>query len=95
MSGTFDLSGVTCSDPAAATTICRALHQGGFASVFCDGHGWNVGECGGVELSVDGGICFCGFPRGSVRPCISNENWGGVNTSTCGGPSQTMTVVCE
>jgi hypothetical protein len=93
MSGTFDSTGVTCSDPAAATQICQALHQGGFASVFCNGHSWNVGDCGGTELSLDSS-CSCGSVD-AVRPCIFNDNWGGVNTSTCGGPSQNITVVCE
>jgi len=93
MSGTFDPTGVTCSDPAAATQICGALHSGGFVSVACNGHLWNVGGCGGTELSVDVSFCSCSFGR-TVRPC-TGEFWGGMNTSTCDGPSQNMTVVCE
>jgi hypothetical protein len=92
MSGTFDPTGVTCSDPAAATQICQALHHGSFASVFCDGHNWNVGQCGGTELNVDTGTCFCGFGH-TVRPCAGSI-WGGVNTETCFGPNQNMTVIC-
>jgi hypothetical protein len=95
MSGTFDPTGVTCSDPAAATQICQALHNRSFASVFCDGRAWNVGSCGGTELSVDTGICFCSGLSRTVRPCTGGNVWGGVNTSTCDAPSQTMTVVCE
>jgi slime mold repeat-containing protein len=94
MSGTFDLTGVMCSDPAAATRICGALHSGAFASVACNGHTWNVGSCGGTELNVDASICACSFNSHTVRPC-TNENWGGINTSTCDGPSQNMTVVCQ
>jgi hypothetical protein len=93
MNGTFDPAGVTCNDPTAATQICQALHHGNFTSVFCNGHSWNVGQCGGTELSVDIGVCFCSFGR-TVRPCLGNS-WGGVNTSTCGGPSQNITVVCD
>jgi hypothetical protein len=96
MSGTFDPSGVTCSDPAAATQICQALHHGSFASVSCNGHSWNVGQCGGVVISLDIDICFCDFGAGhAIRPCIFNENWGGMNTQTCDAPSQNMTVVCQ
>ncbi|HEX7836476.1 MAG TPA: hypothetical protein VF469_03385, partial [Kofleriaceae bacterium] len=96
MSGTFDPLGVTCSDPAAATQICQALHQGSFASVFCNGHFWNVGECGGIVLNLDVGICSCDFGAGhAIRPCIFNENWGGMNTQTCVAPNQSMTVVCQ
>jgi hypothetical protein len=94
MSGIFDTTGVTCSDPAAATQICRALHHGSFTSVSCGGHTWSVGQCGGTELSVDVSVCFCSFPGRTVRPC-EGEFWGGVNTDTCDGQSQNMTVVCE
>jgi slime mold repeat-containing protein len=95
LSGSFDTTGVTCSDPAAATQICQALHHGSFASVSCGGHTWNIGQCGGTELSVDFSVCFCtsgGSP--DVRPCTGAE-WGGVNTETCDAPSQNITVVCE
>jgi len=95
MLGTFDQTGVTCSDPAAATQICGAMHRGTFASVACNGHTWTVGSCGGTELSVDTFLCSCSFGGAhTVRPC-TNENWGGVNTSTCDGPSQNMQVICE
>jgi hypothetical protein len=94
VSGTFDPAGVTCNDPAAATQICQALHHGNFASVFCNGHSWNVGQCGGTEISVDlGGVCFCSFGR-TVRPCTGFD-WGGVNTETCEAPNQNITVVCD
>jgi hypothetical protein len=95
MSGTFDLGGVTCTDPAAATRICRALNLNSFESVSCDGHVWNVGSCGGVALSIDTGACFCDFPGRTVRPCTGFGDWGGVNTSTCSGPDQNMTVICK
>jgi hypothetical protein len=96
MSGTFDPNGVTCSDPAAATQICQALHHGSFASVFCNGHTWNVGECNGVILELDLGFCTCNSDPGhAILPCIFNESWGGMNTGTCSAPSQNMRVVCE
>ena len=96
MSGTFDPTGVTCSDPAAATQICQALHHGSFASVFCNGHAWNVGQCGGTVFDLDADICFCDFGSAhAIRPCIFNQNWGGVNTDTCGAPSQNITIVCQ
>jgi len=95
MLGTFDLTGVTCSNPVAATRICNALHDGAFDTVFCDGHNWSVGACAGMEVSIDFSVCACNFSPGhTVRPC-TNSNWGGVNTETCGAPSQNMTVVCE
>ncbi len=30
-----------------------------------------------------------------VRPCIGNQNWGGVGTEVCFAPSQTITVTAE
>jgi hypothetical protein len=97
MSGTFDPAGVTCSDPDAATQICQALHHNSFASVFCDGHQWSVGSCvGTTEVSVDVSVCFCTNPGRTLRPCVGfGGEWGGVNTETCFGPSQDMTVVCQ
>jgi len=98
MSGTFDLSGVTCNVPAAATQICRALHNGTSLSVACNGRVWNVGGCNGISLSADGTTsCGCNYSGAGylVQPC--SYAWGGVNTPTCYGyaPSQTMAVVCE
>jgi hypothetical protein len=97
LSGTFNTAGLTCNDPVAATQICQSMHDGGFASVFCNGRVWNVGQCGfGTEVSADGSTCVCAFGSGNVaRPCIGNSNWGGVNTTTCFGPTQNITVTCQ
>jgi hypothetical protein len=94
MSGTFDPTGVTCADPTAATQICRALHNGTFTSLFCNGRTWTVGSCGGMELSVDSSFCNCVSSGHTVRPC-TGSSWGGVATDTCGGPNQNLTVICE
>jgi hypothetical protein len=95
MNGTFDQVGVTCSDPAAATRICQALRVGSFTSVSCNGHVWNVGQCGGTELSIDASVCFCSSLARTVRPCTGTDVWGGVNTPTCDAPDQNITVVCQ
>lgn len=96
VTGTFDFSGVTCADPTSATQICQALHHRTSASVFCNGHTWNVGDCGGSpEIAVDNGVCLCtfGFDH-TLRPCVFT-NWGGVGTQTCSAQSQTMTIACQ
>lgn len=93
ITGTFNTTGFTCDDPTAATQLCQALHSGATTIVACNGHTWSVDECGGTELSVDG-TCSCGAAA-AIRPCIFNENWGGVSTATCGPPSQSITVSCE
>jgi len=95
MNGTFDSIGVTCSIPSAATQICNALHNGTPATVFCDGHTWFVGDCSGVEISVDFGVCFC-TSSPTVRPCtFFGGDWGGIGTQTCFAPSQTLNVTCQ
>jgi cysteine-rich repeat protein len=88
--------GVTCNG-APANTICQALGDGvAVNNIACNGRQWSVGNCGsGVELSAQG-ICQCINPGYTARPCIgaNNPNWGGVNTNTCTGPTQTIEVIC-
>lgn len=39
------------------------------------------------------GVCDCGSAGTyTVRPMIKNANWGGLNGSSCGQPTQTITV---
>ena len=95
--GSNDMNGVSCQG-AAANTLCQALASGqAVNSLACDGRTWNIGNCGsGVEINAQGnGVCACTNPGYTVRPCIGNSNWGGVNTATCGGPNQTIEVVCQ
>jgi hypothetical protein len=91
---TYDPVGVSCSG-YNADTLCQALYNGATVSVDCDGRTWYIGDCTGVlEISLDG-ACFCASPGYAVRPCVDHTDWGGVNTDTCDGPDQTMTVICE
>jgi cysteine-rich repeat protein len=96
--GSNNMAGVECMG-AAANQICQALGTGqAMNNIACNGRTWNVGTCGsGVELSAQPGICQCTNPGYISRPCIGqgNSNWGGINTNTCGGPSQTIEVVCQ
>jgi hypothetical protein len=98
MSGTDDTGGVTCTG-ADANTLCQGLHNGvAVAALTCGGHTWEIGiSCGSTssELSADGTLCACETTGFDVRPCIGNDNWGGVDTATCDAPTQTMTVTCE
>jgi hypothetical protein len=91
--GSNDMTGVTCTGPNA-NTLCQALRTGGSASVVCNARTWTVGMCGGVEISASG-ACVCTTPAYTVRPCINNLNWGGINTTNCGAPSQAMSVICD
>jgi len=75
----------SCENADLARQITNALSNPGSESVdfFCDGKDWNVGICGdGVEISIgdhtekDVGNCEADL---TIRPCIGNYNWGGLN----------------
>ncbi len=101
--GSNDAVGVTCPTANLATQICQGLGAGTAVSVFCDGRNWSVGDCGvdhngkaAVEVNANGNMCSCSAGY-TARPCIdvpNNPNWGGMNTTTCTAPSQTLEVVC-
>src|SRR5690606_18778375 len=95
LAGTYDNTGRSCTGPAA-TTLCNALRNGTSATVDCDGHTWRVGnDCvGTMEVTVDGTSCNCASPGYALRPCVPFADWGGVATSTCGGPSQEIYIEC-
>jgi hypothetical protein len=95
ISGSNDQVGVTCQGGPAGQ-LCTALLNNQSITVQCSGRQWMTGQCGGgIELSAAGNICGCNSPAYLVRPCIGNQNWGGVNSATCGGPTQTITVTCK
>ena len=92
-SGSNDPTVFTCSNPAAVALIANALRTAGATTQSCDGHTWRVGTHGYTELGVDTiASGSCQSPGFIVRPDIRNRNWGGFNSPTCSGPSQTMTV---
>jgi HYR domain len=112
ISGTSDPIGRTLRDATIVPQIAAALKNGTGGSWTAGGFTWNVGTCGGsllespaTEINAndagDLSVCSCPDPGYIVRPNIGEENgnWGGANTATCGGPSQTLTVtfsgICE
>ncbi|MEZ4361556.1 MAG: M57 family metalloprotease [Kofleriaceae bacterium] len=96
LSGSADPEGVMCGNPAAASQICNALRTGGtLTGLTCGANTWNVGACGGTAVSVNSSVCSCPTSDAHIaRPCITNQNWGGMLTSTCNGPSQSLRVSC-
>jgi len=105
--GTFDQVGRTCADESIARQIANSLRFGLSGTYICNGFTWRVGTPGAcysglcgttaneVELSVDGSLCACTTPGWSFRPAITNSNWGGINTGTCGAANQRMTLEFE
>jgi hypothetical protein len=109
LKGSNDLVGRTCTG-AVANQLCQSLHSAAVnpsaptyvTSVACNGHNWTTGNCAvsGKEISLDIDVasCQCSSPGYVARPCIGNENWGGINTNTCSSPNppaQTITVECK
>ena len=104
ISGTFDAVGRTLTDATIVPQIAAALKNATPGSFTAGGFTWNVGiGCGGsafesppTELNANSAgdtlTCRCPDPGYIVRPNIGNSNWGGANTDTCNGPSQTLTV---
>ena len=93
MSGSNNLVGITLTDPVIVATIALALRTNtAYGPVISGGYSWSVGSCGsGFELTATGTPCTCGGSY-TVRPCVGNLNWGGINTATCGAGTQSMTV---
>ena len=94
--GSNDNVGRTCSGNMAAQ-IVTALKNGGSFNGTCNNNSWSVGTCVGGQdfgVSADGGICSCGGQY-AVRPCINHQDWGGVKTTSCNAPSQTLTVFVQ
>ena len=94
LSGSNDPVGFSCGDPAAVNQLGAALSSlGAGVSVSCGGNTWNVGQCGvGQEINVNAPDTFSGAPVYVLRPTLApnNPNWGGINSATCGAPTQTI-----
>ena len=101
MSGSNDPVGKTLNDPVATLKLAELLSTKTPGFVTSGSDRWAVTSCGAtvcniqsVALSVNGAIdqCSCDDTF-SVRPHVTDKNWGGLNTRACGAPSQTMKIV--
>jgi hypothetical protein len=90
--GSNDPVGLTVTNSAVATGIASALRNSGSYTGTSNGYTWVVGPCGGgYEIRSTGVPCqsCTGY---AISPCIGNNNWGGINGTTCGAGSQTMSL---
>ena len=95
--GSIDPTGITLTNPSIILDIANALRTNtAYGPISSNGYSWAVGVCAVsgsfYELTATGSICSCNTGY-TVRPCIGNSNWGGINSNTCSGSSQTMTVI--
>ncbi len=95
LKGSNDPVGESVTDPAVVAQIAAAMNTNSAGSWTSGGHTWMTGTCGsGLELTTTGSVCFCNNGY-TIRPCIGNSNWGGINGITCGAASQDITVEFE
>lgn len=97
--GTNDMTGLTCTDFTTVNAMATAMKNAStYISGTVQGHVWSVCNRYAGEVWIDPpASCSgsnCPSPGYIVRPCIggSNSNWGGINTATCGAPTQLMAI---
>jgi len=100
--GDLDPVGKTCTDPSMVMQMAGSLRDGIAGTWFCGTEEFNVGvSCfGGCAVAGDdvefnatpASSCSCSNPGYILRPCIGNQNWGGINGLSCSAPDQVMTV---
>lgn len=97
--GTYDPVGLVCTDKTVVNAMAQAIKTAStYISPLTNGHVWSVCNRYSGEVWVDPpSSCSgsnCPNPGYILRPCIggTNPNWGGVNTATCGAPTQVMTI---
>jgi hypothetical protein len=88
--GTYSTTGVTCSDQWITRKIAASLKAGATSTFTCGSNTWRTSNSCGTELAVNTSVCQCGQSY-SVRPNITNYNWGGANTITCNWSNTAVT----
>lgn len=99
ISGSNNPTGITLTTPSFVQGIANALRTNtAYGPVSSNGYLWAVGLCAvsgpQYELTATGSICACNTGY-TVRPCIGNMNWGGINGGTCWASTQTLTVTIQ
>lgn len=82
-----------CTNPALVQQMAAALRTL-TAGTWVDGSNtWQIASDINGRFGVNmSSLSACDNPGYIVKPCIGNTNWGGVNTATCGGPTQVITL---
>jgi len=100
--GTYDQTGLVCTDRVVVNAMATAIKNAStYISPLTNGHVWSVCNRYQGEVWIDPpASCSpsnCPSPGYILRPCIggTHSNWGGVNTATCGAPTQVMTIIFD
>jgi hypothetical protein len=90
--------GVTVTDGSLVQTLANGLRTATITAVTIGGVSWRVGtgcgtpKIGGVAVEFSNIASCSGASTYALRPMINNANWGGVNGSTVGAATQTITL---
>jgi PKD repeat protein len=100
--GSYDQTGKKCTDPTITKDMANALRTyTTYISASTGGNVWSTCNryLGEVWINPPSSCSGsnCPSPGYIIRPGIGtgNQNWGGINTATCGGPDQWMELVFE
>jgi hypothetical protein len=97
--GSRNEEGLLLEDPVAVATIANAIHTNTGFSLVSQGQTWNGFISVGFYLAANsatntsGGNCTDNATNYALRPCITNNNWGGINGPSCGAESQRIDLV--
>jgi hypothetical protein len=91
-------AGITVTDSVKVQILANSLRTGTITSQVIGANTWYIGtncgspKIGGVAVEFSNvGSCNGGSTY-ALRPMINNLNWGGVNGSTVGAATQTITL---
>lgn len=91
-------AGVTVTDAVKVQTLANSLRTATVTSQTIGAVTWLVGtgcgtpKIGGVAVEFSNVASCSASSTYSLRPMISNSNWGGVNGTTVNAPTQTITL---
>ena len=97
--GTFNTAGISCNNAPEVNAYATALQNyTSYTTPSCLGNVWSLCNRydGEVWLNPPSECSGANCPNGYIiRPGIGtgNPNWGGVNTQTCSGPNQRMSLI--
>ncbi|CAF1452633.1 unnamed protein product [Adineta ricciae] len=93
--GSNDPVGIVLNDPNVVTALAVALRYNTSIIAPSNGVNWRAYLCsGGMEITTTG--CFCCCSVGYIlRPCWNSGYWGGILTTPCVGPTQTLSIHFE
>ncbi|CAF0869850.1 unnamed protein product [Adineta ricciae] len=90
--GTNNPTGITITSASVVTGLAAALRANSTYTGTAGGYTWAVGVCGsGLEITSTGSVCGCSSGY-TIRSCIYNNNWGGINGATCSASGQTVSL---